>query len=38
MNGLCDGQVFKNMRLPQVRDQSLPPTEDLPDSYHAKVN
>jgi dihydropyrimidine dehydrogenase (NADP+) len=30
-------EVFKNMRLPQVRDPSLTPTEDLPESYHAKI-
>lgn len=30
-------QVFKDMKLPQIRDPSLPPLEELPDSYRAKV-
>ena len=30
-------QVFKDMRIPQIRDPSLGPLDDLPDSYRAKV-
>jgi len=30
-------EVFKNMKIPQIRDPSLPPLEELPESYHAKV-
>eukprot|EP00731_Ephydatia_muelleri_P018077 Em0011g117a len=30
-------EVFKGMRIPQIRDPSLPALEDLPDSYKAKV-
>lgn len=30
-------KVFKKMRMPQIRDPSLPKLEDLPDSYKAKV-
>ncbi|XP_005103884.2 dihydropyrimidine dehydrogenase [NADP(+)] [Aplysia californica] len=30
-------EVFKDMRVPQVRDPSLPPLDQLPDSYKAKV-
>ena len=30
-------QVFKNMRIPQIRDPSLPPLDELPESYDAKV-
>ena len=26
------------MKIPQVRDPNLPPLEELPESYHAKVN
>jgi dihydropyrimidine dehydrogenase (NADP+) len=31
----CD--VFKKMRIPQIRDPSLPPLDQLPPSYHAKI-
>ena len=30
-------QVFKNMRIPQIRDPSLPPLDELPESFDAKV-
>ena len=30
-------EVFREMGLPQIRDPSLPPLSDLPESYHAKV-
>ena len=30
-------QVFKEMRIPQIRDPSLPPLDQLPDSYQARV-
>ncbi|XP_062584181.1 dihydropyrimidine dehydrogenase [NADP(+)]-like [Saccostrea cucullata] len=30
-------EIFKAMKIPQIRDPSLPPMEDLPDSYRAKV-
>ncbi|XP_065905312.1 dihydropyrimidine dehydrogenase [NADP(+)]-like [Dysidea avara] len=30
-------ETFKEMRLPQIRDPSLPPLESLPESYQAKV-
>ena len=30
-------QIFKAMRLPQIRDPSSPPLSSLPDSYKAKV-
>ena len=30
-------QTFKEMRIPQIRDPSLPPLESLPESYQAKV-
>jgi hypothetical protein len=30
-------QVFKKMRMPQIRDPSLPKLEDLPQSYKSKV-
>ena len=30
-------EVFKEMGLPQIRDPSLPPLSDLPESYQAKV-
>ena len=30
-------QVFKDMRIPQIRDPSLPPHDQLPPSYQAKV-
>jgi dihydropyrimidine dehydrogenase (NADP+) len=29
--------MFMKMRIPQIRDPSLTPPEDLPDSYHAKI-
>ncbi|XP_077981130.1 dihydropyrimidine dehydrogenase [NADP(+)]-like [Glandiceps talaboti] len=30
-------EMFKKMKIPQVRDPSLPPVDDLPDSFHSKV-
>ena len=30
-------QIFKSMRIGQIRDPSLPPADQLPDSYHTKV-
>ncbi|XP_059168916.1 dihydropyrimidine dehydrogenase [NADP(+)]-like [Physella acuta] len=30
-------EIFKRMRVPQIRDPSLPPVDQLPDSYRAKV-
>ncbi len=30
-------QVFKKMRMPQIRDPSLPKLDDLPESYKSKV-
>ena len=30
-------EVFKKMRMPQIRDPSLPKLEDLPQSYKSKV-
>ncbi len=30
-------QMFKQMKIPQVRDPSLPPVEALPESYKARV-
>ncbi|CAB4009088.1 dihydropyrimidine dehydrogenase [NADP(+)]-like, partial [Paramuricea clavata] len=30
-------EVFKKMRMPQIRDPSLPKLEDLPESYRSKV-
>lgn len=30
-------QMFKQMRIPQIRDPSLPPVDQLPESYHTKV-
>lgn len=30
-------QVFKDMRIPQIRDPSLTSLEKLPESYQAKV-
>ena len=30
-------QVFMNMKIPQIRDPSLPPLSELPESYQAKV-
>ena len=26
------------MKIPQIRDPNLPPLEELPESYHAKVS
>ena len=31
-------QVFKDMKIPQIRDPSLPSHADLPESYQAKVS
>ena len=30
-------QMFKAMKVPQVRDPSLPSLEELPESYEAKI-
>jgi len=30
-------EMFKDMRLPQIRDPSLPPLNKLPESYDAKI-
>lgn len=30
-------EVFKQMRVPQIRDPSLPPLSELPETYRAKV-
>lgn len=30
-------EMFMKMRIPQIRDPSLPPVNELPDSYHAKI-
>ena len=30
-------EVFKEMRLPQIRDPTLSPPEQLPESYGARV-
>ena len=30
-------QMFKEMRIPQIRDPSAPALADLPESYQAKV-
>lgn len=30
-------EVFKDMKLPQIRDPALPPLDELPESYNAKV-
>ncbi|CAI9740097.1 dehydrogenase [NADP(+)]-like isoform X1 [Octopus vulgaris] len=30
-------EVFKQMKIPQIRDPSLPPLENLPNSYRAKI-
>lgn len=30
-------EVFKTMKIPQIRDPSLPPLDQLPESYNAKV-
>ena len=32
-----NAQVFKAMKIPQVRDPSLPPLDQLPETYRAKV-
>ena len=29
--------MFMKMKIPQIRDPSLPDPKDLPDSYHAKI-
>ena len=33
----CTLQVFKDMRIPQVRDPSLPSISELPSSYKEKI-
>ena len=33
----CSLKVFKNMKIPQIRDPSLPPLDELPESYDTKV-
>ena len=30
-------EVFKIMKVPQIRDPTLPPLDELPESYKAKV-
>ncbi|XP_013413163.1 dihydropyrimidine dehydrogenase [NADP(+)] [Lingula anatina] len=30
-------EVFKDMKIPQIRDPSLPALEQLPSSYHEKI-
>lgn len=30
-------EIFKSMRISQIRDPSLPPADQLPESYHTKV-
>ncbi|XP_065834475.1 dihydropyrimidine dehydrogenase [NADP(+)]-like isoform X2 [Oscarella lobularis] len=30
-------EMFKEMKLPQIRDPSLPLTSELPESYHARI-
>uniref|UniRef100_A0A8W8J4G9 Dihydropyrimidine dehydrogenase [NADP(+)] n=2 Tax=Magallana gigas TaxID=29159 RepID=A0A8W8J4G9_MAGGI len=30
-------EIFKAMKIPQIRDPSMPPLDNLPDSYKAKV-
>lgn len=30
-------QVFKEMRIPQIRDPSLPSQSELPESYKSKI-
>ncbi|XP_073259472.1 dihydropyrimidine dehydrogenase [NADP(+)]-like [Porites lutea] len=30
-------EIFKSMRIGQIRDPSLPPADQLPESYHTKV-
>ncbi len=29
--------MFMQMKIPQIRDPNLPPVEDLPESYKAKI-
>ena len=31
-------QIFKSMRIGQIRDPSSPPADQLPESYHTKVS
>ena len=31
-------KIFKSMKIPQIRDPSLPPLDELPESYDAKVS
>ncbi|XP_032884780.1 dihydropyrimidine dehydrogenase [NADP(+)] [Amblyraja radiata] len=30
-------EVFKETKIPQIRNPSLPPPEELPESFHAKI-
>lgn len=30
-------QVFKQMGVPQIRNPDLPPTDQMPESYHSKI-
>jgi len=30
-------ETFKDMKIPQIRDPSLPPSEDLPEPYHTPI-
>ncbi|XP_048457497.1 dihydropyrimidine dehydrogenase a, tandem duplicate 1 [Rhincodon typus] len=30
-------EVFKEMKIPQIRNPSFPPSEELPESFHAKI-
>uniref|UniRef100_A0A8C4UTX8 Dihydropyrimidine dehydrogenase [NADP(+)] n=1 Tax=Falco tinnunculus TaxID=100819 RepID=A0A8C4UTX8_FALTI len=30
-------EVFKAMNIPQIRNPSLPPLEDMPEAYHVKI-
>ncbi|XP_043554803.1 dihydropyrimidine dehydrogenase [NADP(+)]-like isoform X2 [Chiloscyllium plagiosum] len=30
-------EVFKEMKIRQIRNSSLPPSEELPESFHAKI-
>uniref|UniRef100_UPI00398E6EE3 dihydropyrimidine dehydrogenase [NADP(+)]-like isoform X1 n=2 Tax=Pristiophorus japonicus TaxID=55135 RepID=UPI00398E6EE3 len=30
-------EVFKEMKIPQIRNPLLPPPEELPDSFHTKI-
>ncbi|XP_067892960.1 dihydropyrimidine dehydrogenase [NADP(+)]-like isoform X1 [Heterodontus francisci] len=30
-------EVFKEMKIPQIRNPSLPPPEELPESFHVKI-